>query len=67
MKPLAIVGIALVALLVLGGTSLVSSSNSIITQDAVCEQMVGQVASALQRRMDLIPNLVETVKGYSIH
>ncbi len=67
MKPLAIAGIVLVALLVLGGSSLVSSSNSIITQDAVCEQMVGQVSSALQRRMDLIPNLVETVKGYSIH
>jgi LemA protein len=67
MKPLAIAGIVLVALLALGGMSLVSSSNAIITQDTVCEQMVGQVNSALQRRMDLIPNLVETVKGYASH
>jgi len=67
MKPLAIVGIVIVALLLLGGTSLVSTSNSIIAQDAVCEQMVGQVNSALQRRLDLIPNLVETVKGYASH
>lgn len=67
MKPLAIAAIVLVALLVLGGTSLVSSSNSIIAQDAVCEQMAGQVNTALQRRLDLIPNLVETVKGYAGH
>jgi LemA protein len=67
MKPLAIAGIVIVVLLLLGGTSLVSSSNAIITQDAVCEQMAGQVNTALQRRMDLIPNLVETVKGYASH
>jgi len=67
MKPLAIAAIALVALLALGAVSMVSTSNAIITLDAQCEQMAGQVGSALQRRMDLIPNLVETVKGYSIH
>ncbi len=67
MKPLAIVGIILAGIILLGGTALVSKSNTIITQDAVCEQMVGQVNSALQRRMDLIPNLVETVKGYASH
>jgi len=67
MKPLAIAGIALVALLLLGGVSMVSTSNDIIAQDAVCEQMTGQMNSALQRRLDLIPNLVETVKGYAGH
>lgn len=67
MKPLAIAGIALVALLLLGGVSMVSTSNDIIAQDAVCEQMTGQMNSALQRRLDLIPNLVETVKGYAAH
>jgi LemA protein len=67
MKPLAIAGIAIVAVLLLGGMSLVSTSNGIIAQDAVCEQMTGQVNSALQRRLDLIPNLVETVKGYAGH
>jgi LemA protein len=67
MKPLAIVGIILAGIILLGGTALVSKSNAIITQDAVCEQMAGQVNTALQRRMDLIPNLVETVKGYASH
>lgn len=67
MKPLAIIGIILAAVIVLGGTALVNSSNTIIAHDAVCEQMTGQVNSALQRRLDLIPNLVETVKGYAGH
>ncbi len=67
MKPLAIAGIALVALLLLGGVSMVSTSNDIIAQNAVCEQMTGQMNSALQRRLDLIPNLVETVNGYAGH
>ncbi|HWR04914.1 MAG TPA: LemA family protein [Humidesulfovibrio sp.] len=67
MKPLAIVGIILAGIIILGGTALVSKSNTIITTDAVCEQMAGQVNSALQRRLDLIPNLVETVKGYASH
>lgn len=67
MKPLAIAGAVVLALIVLGGGAMVSSSNAIIAQDAVCEQMIGQVNSALQRRMDLIPNLVATVKGYASH
>lgn len=67
MKPLAIAALVLVALLALGGMTMVSTSNEIITLDAQCEQMTGQVNSALQRRLDLIPNLVETVKGYASH
>ncbi len=56
-----------VALIVLAVSSMVSVSNGIITLDAQCDQMVGQMNSALQRRMDLVPNLVETVKGYAEH
>ena len=67
MKPLAIAGIALVALLLIGAVSMVSTNNAIITLDAQCDQMTGQVNTALQRRLDLIPNLVETVKGYASH
>ena len=67
MKPIAIAAIALVAVLVIGGMSMVSTNNNIITLDAQVEQMTGQVNSALQRRLDLIPNLVETVKGYASH
>ena len=67
MKPIAIAGLALVALLLIGGMTMVSTNNDIITLDAQCDQMTGQVNSALQRRLDLIPNLVETVKGYAVH
>ncbi|SNR77124.1 LemA protein [Humidesulfovibrio mexicanus] len=67
MKPLVLLGIILAGVVILGGTGLVATNNEIITKDAVVEQMAGQVNSALQRRLDLIPNLVETVKGYASH
>lgn len=67
MKPLVLLGIILAGVVILGGTGLVATNNEIITKDAVVEQMAGQVNSALQRRLDLIPNLVETVKGYAAH
>jgi LemA protein len=63
MKPLVLLGIILAGVVILGGTGLVATNNEIITKDAVVEQMAGQVNSALQRRLDLIPNLVETGRG----
>ena len=41
------------------------SYNKFTTQDEVVKAQWGQVENQLQRRHDLIPNLVETVKGFA--
>ncbi len=44
-----------------------STYNSMMTLDQDVEQSWAQVQVQYQRRLDLIPNLVETVKGYAKH
>lgn len=41
--------------------------NTIIKNDEAVKEAWGNVQAAYQRRMDLIPNLVETVKAYAKH
>jgi len=41
------------------------SYNGLVTKDANVENSWAKVQTAYERRADLIPNLVETVKGYS--
>ena len=41
--------------------------NSIVTIDEEVNGAWAQLENVLQRRFDLIPNLVETVKGYASH
>jgi LemA protein len=65
---LAVVGLV-VALLVLAaliiGGSYVSSRNEMVRKNEAIKQAWSQVDVVLERRADLIPNLVETVKGYA--
>ncbi len=44
-----------------------STYNKFVTLDEQVNQSWAQVENVLQRRMDLIPNLVATVKGYAAH
>ncbi len=64
MRPLvaALVLISLGLIVFVGGCS---NYNSFVTLDENVKQSWGQVQSAYQRRADLIPNLVNTVKGYA--
>src|ERR687895_2555661 len=41
------------------------SYNRFVTQEEAIKSQWGQVQNQLQRRNDLIPNLVETVKGFA--
>ncbi len=65
-KPLIIVGVIVVIVLILfssfGGTY-----NKIVALDEQVSSQWAQVQNQYQRRMDLIPNLVSTVKGYAKH
>ena len=67
------VKIALVILAVVvlfaGGTILwgVGQYNQVVSMDEQVKSQWAQVENQLKRRYDLIPNLVETVKGYAKH
>jgi LemA protein len=58
--------ILLVAAIALGGT-FVSVRNELVTQREAMRAAWSQVDNVIQRRADLIPNLVNTVKGYAAH
>ena len=59
---LAIVGaIAVIAM------SFMGAYNGLVQMDEQVNQAWAQVENVYQRRLDLIPNLVETVKGYAAH
>jgi len=59
-------GVIVLLAVILGG-SLVGSRNELVTERESIKGSWSQVDVALQRRADLIPNLVETVKGYAKH
>jgi LemA protein len=58
------VGVIVVLALILGG-SLLGSRNELVTEREAYKAQWQQVDVVLQRRLDLIPNLVETVKGFA--
>ena len=45
----------------------ISAYNGLVIKDENCSKQWSKVESQYQRRMDLIPNLVNTVKGYASH
>ena len=57
----------LLAILLLGGCSVVGTYNGLVSEQTKVEQAQADVATALQRRSDLIGNLVESVKGQMKH
>src|SRR5881394_2671756 len=59
--------IVIVVLLIVLGLFLVATYNGLIRKRNAAENAWAQVDVQLTRRHDLIPNLLETVKGYATH
>jgi len=59
-----ILGVVVLAGVVVGG-SVTSKWNELVAMDTDIKAKWAQVENQLQRRADLIPNLVETVKGFA--
>lgn len=66
MSTLLVVGI-IIGLLVILGLGWASIYNQLIKLRTWAQESFSQIDVQLQRRNDLIPNLVETVKGYATH
>jgi len=62
-----IVVIVVIAVVVLIGLGLVVSYNRFVSQRNQVRSSFANIDTELKRRYDLIPNLVETVKGYAAH
>ena len=65
---IALAVVAVIALIVVGTVGWgVGQYNRVIALDEQVKAQWAQVDNQLKRRYDLIPNLVETVKGYATH
>lgn len=59
--------VALLVVLVIAVGWLVLSYNSLVKLRNKCEESEASLNACLQQRYDLVPDLVETVKGYARH
>ncbi len=61
------IGWIILAIVVLVVFAVISMYNSLVTSKVKVDNAWSQIDVQLQRRFDLIPNFVETVKGYAAH
>lgn len=67
MRAAGIVGIVILVFVLIIGMWVYGTYNKLVNLDEDVNKAYAQVDVVLQRRFDLIPNLVETVKGYAAH
>lgn len=65
MKKSSIILISIIAIVVIIAVSLIGSYNGMVDKREEVESAASTISTYLQRRADLIPNFVATVKGYS--
>jgi LemA protein len=67
MKRGTMIGLVAVVLVLLIFMNYVSTKNTMVAKRNEVQAQFAQIDTQLQRRADLIPNLVATVKGYATH
>lgn len=67
MKVFGIVLAAIAVIVLMFVLSLIGNYNGLVSKDETVTGNWGQVENTYQRRNDLIPNLVNTIKGYATH
>ena len=67
MKKGTIILIAVIAVIAIIAFSCVGTYNSLVAQRENVDTQYSAIETQLQRRIDLIPNIVNTVKGYAAH
>jgi LemA protein len=64
---LSLIGVVLLIAAISLGGAFISRRNEMVAQNEAIKAAWAQVDNVIQRRADLIPNLVNTVKGYASH
>lgn len=67
MKKSSIILVVVVAIIAIIGGMLISGYNGLVTKQENVTTALSNLDVNLQRRADLVPNLVSTVKGYAAH
>ena len=66
-KVLLILAVVLIIFVIIPYSYVKGTYNNLVTKEEQVKASWAQVENQLQRRFDLIPNYVETVKGYAAH
>ncbi len=67
MKKSVIIALGVVLIMAIGGFAMANGYNDMVLKRENVESSLSDLDVMLQRRADLIPNLVNTVKGYATH
>lgn len=67
MKKSTIIIAVVVGLVLILAIGLISTNNNLVSMETQVDAALANIDTTLQRRADLIPNLVSTVKGYAAH